>query len=95
MPDDRDNQALLRHQPEQQVSVFMPYPLNQHLDDLCSALGNTSAGTVRRKELMATLLLHAERDPRELANLVARYREEPAWERTFKRERPGPRTPKP
>ena len=71
----------------------MPYPLSQHLDDLCATLGKTSAGTVRRKELMATLLFHAECDPRELANLVARYREEPAWKRDFRRERPGPRRP--
>jgi hypothetical protein len=40
---------------------------------------------------VAALLLHAETDPRELANMIARYREAPAWDRSFKRERPGPR----
>jgi hypothetical protein len=63
------------------------------LDDLCARLGKTSAGTVRRKELVAAILSEVSRDdPRELANLIARYREAPAWPGEFKQEKPGPRS---
>jgi hypothetical protein len=88
MPDDPE---LLRHQREQQLNAWVPFPLSQLLDELCEALSKTSAGTVRRKELLAALIFESERDPRELANLIARYREAPAWEATFRRLRPGPR----
>jgi hypothetical protein len=88
MADDPD---LLRHQREQQLSVWIPFPLSQLLDELCAGLGRTSAGTVRRKELVAALIFDTERDHRELANLVSRYREAPAWEGSFRHERPGPR----
>ena len=88
MPDDLE---LLRHQREQQLSVWLPFPLSQHIDDLCASLGRTSAGVVRRKELVAALLFSAERDPRELANLISRYREALAWDRSFARQKPGPR----
>ena len=87
----QDDPELLRDQREQPLAVAVPFPLSQNIDVLCSALGRTSAGTVRRKELIAALLFASEQDPRELANLIARYREAPAWEAIFERKRPGPR----
>jgi hypothetical protein len=86
---------LLRDQREVQLSVWVPFPLSQMLDDLCEQLGRTSAGIIRRKELIAALLFEAPRsDSRELANLVSRYRETQSWPAQFRREKPGPRTRK-
>ena len=86
-----ENPKHLRNQREQQLGVWLPFPLSQHIDDLCDSVGRTSAGIVRRKELVAALIFAAEQDPRELANLIAIYREAPAWDRTFARRKPGPR----
>ena len=65
--------TLLRNCPEQQAGIALPAPINTLLDVLVQ-LADEGGMPTNRKELVATLILFAKTEPKELADLVGDYR---------------------